>query len=180
MTSTPGRLSRLAAHVMHLDSPAYGDERERAVCMESNSFGLTIGIYLGLTLAIITSVFGLLFVPPLILAMTIIPSAAARWYSLARGVDTRKMADAAGDRSTTVTIIAFGSAMALTFAALAFTIFTGTSIVPTPSIEVTPGEGFFGGMVQGAAIGGVLGGLGAIIGGLVSNRRARTRAAEVG
>jgi hypothetical protein len=66
-------------------------------------------------------------------------------------------------------------ALMLTFAAMAYTVFAGQPILTAPSIEVTPGEGFLGGMAQGAVVGGILGGLAAIIGGVRSFRRANRR-----
>ncbi|MFP7833395.1 hypothetical protein [Marisediminicola sp. LYQ134] len=160
---------------MDLDNPAYGDEREKAVFMEASSFGLTMGIYLSLALAVIASTVGYLIVAVALLAMTILPSAAAQWYAKQHGVDIRAMAENAGDRSTTRTFVILGAGMVLTFAAMAVTVFTGQPILPTPTLDVTPGEGFFGGMAQGAVVGGMLGGLAAIVGALVGYRRAAAR-----
>ena len=63
MTRRRNVLDRVAERVMDLDSPAYGDERERAVFMESNSFGLTSGFYVGLLGAVVASIFGLVLLP---------------------------------------------------------------------------------------------------------------------
>ena len=71
-----------------------------------------------------------------------------------------------------VSIVVFGAMMVLTFAAMTYTVFTGHPLLPAPRLEVTPGEGFFGGMAQGAVIGGMIGGFAAIVGGILSFRRA--------
>lgn len=160
---------------MDLDSPAYGDERERAVFMESSSFGLTTGLYAGLFGAVVASVFGLLLLPVVLLGVTIFPSVAALWYAGRRGVHLRKLAENAGARSTMVNIIACGAAMVLTFAAMACTVLAGHPVLPAPSLEVTPGEGFLGGFAQGALLGGALGGLAVIIGGVRDFRRTNRR-----
>ncbi|WP_150309073.1 hypothetical protein [Planctomonas psychrotolerans] len=175
MTNKRNRLDRVAERVMDLDSPAYGDERERAVFMESNAFGLTTGLYFGLAAALVAAAFGHVLLPVLLLATTIVPSMAASWYAKRRQVNMRRLAEDAGARSTLVGIIVFGAAMVLTFAAMTYTVFSGQPLLSTPSFEVVPGDGFFGGMAQGAVIGGMLGGLAAIVGGVHSYRRANLR-----
>lgn len=173
MMHRPTMFDRVAERIMDLDSPAYGDERERAVFMEASSFGLTAALYAGLLSAFTASLFGFLLLPVVLLVVTLLPSGAAVWYARRRGVDVRKLAESAGARSTMVSIVVFGAVMVLTFAAMTYTVFTGSPLLPVPRIDVTPGEGFFGGMAQGAVIGGMIGGLATVIGGLHSYRRAR-------
>ncbi|WP_105030443.1 hypothetical protein [Arthrobacter ruber] len=180
MTHKPTLLDRVAERIMDLDSPAYGDERERAVFMESSSFGLTTGLYAGLVGALVASIFGAVLLPVVLLAVTILPSAAATWYAKRRDVHPRKLAENAGARSTMVGIVVFGAVMALTFAAMTYTVLTGAPLVPAPRLDVTPGEGFLGGMAQGAVVGGIIGGLAAIVGGMLSFRRARRHRDDVG
>jgi hypothetical protein len=175
MTTNRTLLDRFAERVMDLDSPAYGDERERAVSMEANTFGLTAGLYVGLLAAALFSLFGLLLLPVALLVFSVLPSAVATWYARRRGVNLHKLAENAGSRSTMVAIAIYGVALMLTFAAMAYTVFAGQPIISAPSIEVTPGEGFLGGMAQGAVIGGILGGLAAVVGGALSFRRANRR-----
>lgn len=57
MTRRESRLDRMAERVMDLDSPAYGDERERALFMESCAFGLTTGLFLGFLSALGAALF---------------------------------------------------------------------------------------------------------------------------
>lgn len=175
MTRKPTMVDRAARRIMDLESPAYGDERERAVFMESSSFGLTTGLYAGLLIAFVTSLFGLLLLPAALLVVALLPSAAAVWYARRREVDVRELAENAGARSTMVSVVIFGAVMMLTFACMAYTIFGGHPLLPVPGLDVTPGEGFLGGMVQGAPIGGMLGGFAAIIAGTLSYRRAHRR-----
>ena len=172
MTHRPNKLDRVAERIMDLDSPAYGDERERAVFMEASSFGLTTALYAGLMSAFVASVFGFLLLPVVLLVVTLLPSGAAVWYARRRDVNVQKLAENAGARSTMVSTVVFGVMMVLTFAAMAYTVFAGQPLLPTPQLDVTPGEGFFGGMAQGAVVGGMIGGLVAIIGSLFSFRRA--------
>lgn len=175
MTRKRNVLDRVAERIMDLDSPAYGDERERAVFMESSSFGLTTGIYAGLLGAVLAAVFGLLLLPVVLLATAVLPSFAALWYAKRRDVDLQKLADNAGARSMMVNAVVLGAAMVLAFAAMTYTVFTGQPVLPAPSFRVTPGEGFLGGIAQGALVGGMLGGLAAIVGGVLSSRRTNRR-----
>jgi NO-binding membrane sensor protein with MHYT domain len=110
-----------------------------------------------------------------LLVTTILPSFAALWYVRRRGVNLQELAENAGARSTLVGILVFGTAMMLTFAAMTCTVFTGQPVLPAPSLEVIPGEGFLGGMARGPVIGGMIGGLAAIIGGALSFRRGNRR-----
>ncbi|MBG6226508.1 hypothetical protein IWX63_003107 [Arthrobacter sp. CAN_A2] len=87
----------------------------------------------------------------------------------------QKLAENAGARSTMVSTVVFGVMMTLTFAAMTYTVFTGQPLLTLPRIEVTPGEGFFGGMAQGAVVGGMIGGLATIVGSLLSFMRANRR-----
>lgn len=175
MTRERKALDRMADRVMDLDSAAYGDERERAVFLESGTFGLTAGLYVGLLGAVVASLLGLVLLPVALLVMTILPSGAAVWYAKRRAVDLHELSDRSGSRSTMVGIAAFGAATTLTFAAMTYTVFAGQPPLPAPSFEVTPGEGFLGGMAQGAVVGGMFGGLATIVGGVLSYRRASSR-----
>lgn len=172
MTHEPNGLDRLAGRLMDLDSPAYGDERERSVLMESSSFGLTTGLYMGLLIAFVASTFGHILLPVALLVMTILPSAATHWYARRRGVNLQKLAEDSGARSAMVSIVVAGALMVLVFAAMTYTVFAGQPLLTAPRVEVTPGEGVFGGMAQGAVVGGMIGGVAAIIGGVLGFRRA--------
>lgn len=165
-------LDRAADRVMDLDSPAWGDERERAVFMESSSFGLTTGLYAGHLGAVIASLFGLVLLPVTLLLLANLPAVATIWYAKRRNVDLQKLAEDAGARSTMLNALFFGIAMVVTCAALAYTVFTGHSVLPTPSLAAAWDVGFFRGLAQGAVVGGTLGALAAMVGAVLSYRRA--------
>jgi hypothetical protein len=175
MTRDKTALDRMADRVMDLDSRAYGDERERAVFMESSSFGLTTALYLGLFGAIVSAVLGLVLVPVLLLAMVILPGAAAAWYARRRGVDLQQLAENAGERSTMIALVSFGAGTVLTFGAMSYSVISGDPLLSPPSIDVTFGDGFAGGAAQGALVGGMIGGLAAVAGVVHSYRRASRR-----
>ncbi len=78
----------------------------------------------------------------------------------------------AGALLVMIGIVVYAAAMALTFAAMSYTVFTGQPVLPAPSLEVAPGEGFVGGMALGAVVGGMVGGGAALVGGVFSFRRA--------
>lgn len=175
MTRRRNVLDQLADRVMDLDSRAYGDERERAVFTESTTFGLTMGLYAALTSAVVLAVLGQVLLPVALLVITLVPALAAIWYAKRRGVDLSELADRAGARSTMVNVVVVGAGMALAFAAMTWTVWTGHGLVTVPAPDVTPGEGFWGGLVQGAVVGGFLGSIGAIVGGVASYRRTNRR-----
>ncbi|WP_228529086.1 hypothetical protein [Arthrobacter gandavensis] len=167
------RLDRAAEKIMDWESPAYGDERERSVFMESNAFGLTVGLYSGLLGAVIAAGFGLFLLPTALLVLTgVVPSLAAVWYARRHGVNPRQLADNAGARFTMVGIVVFGIGMVLVFAAMAYAVFTGHPLINPLRFTLTPGEGFVGGMAQGAVVGGMIGGAAAVAGGISGYRRA--------
>lgn len=163
---------RLTDRVMNLDSPAYGDERERTVFMEASSFGLTIGLYAGLVGSVVSAAFGLFLVPTVLLALTILPAAATQWYARRRGVHLNALAEESGAKSTLVTMVAVCALIGLTFAAMTYTVFAGQPLLPFPSFTVTPGDGLLGGAASGAVVGGMVGAVAGIIGSVFSYRKA--------
>ncbi|MDX2358939.1 hypothetical protein [Dietzia sp. PP-33] len=175
MTQRNGVFDRLSDRVMNLDSPAYGDERERTVSMEASSFGLTIGLYAGLAGAVVSAAFGLILLPTVLLALTILPAAAAQWYARRRGVHLNALAEESGAKSTLITMVAVCALIALTFAAMTYTVFTSQPLLPLPSFTVTPGDGLLGGAAQGAVVGGIVGAVAGIIGSILSYRKAHRR-----
>lgn len=168
----PSMLDRAADRVMDLDSAAWGDERERAVFTESSSFGLTTALYAGYLGAVIASLFGLILLPVALLLVVNLPAAAATWYAKRRNVNLRDLAEKAGARSTMLNGVFFSVAMAATCAALAYTVFTGHSVLPTPSLAGLSEVAFFRGLAQGAVVGGMIGALAALVGSVFSYRRA--------
>ena len=166
---------RLSDRVMNLDSPAYGDERERTVYMEASSFGLAIGLYAGLAGAVVSAAFGLFLLPTVLLGLTILPAAATQWYARRRGVHLNALAEESGARSTLVTMVVVCALMALAFAAMTYTVFAGQPLLPFPSFSVTPGDGLLGGAAQGAVVGGMVGAVAGIIGSILSYRKANRR-----
>lgn len=164
---------RMANQVMDLDSPAYGDERERAVFMESSAFGMSIGIYAALGAAIAASAFGLVLLPVALVCTVVLSAIAMEWYAGRRGVDVQALAKQAGDRSTLTNFIIIGGAMLLVSCAIGYGMIIGQPLLTAPSVSITPGEGFLGGMAQGAVIGGLIGSLAMILKGVLNYRRAQ-------
>jgi hypothetical protein len=171
-------LDRFAGRMMDLDSPAYGDERERAVVMEASSFGLLMGLYAGLLSALLASVFGFVLLPVILLVGTILPLAAALWYAKRRGVSMEQLTENTAAKSTMVHTVVFGAVGMLTFAAMTYTVFTGLALLPLSHFDVTSGEGAWVGAIRGGVIGGMLGSLATIIGGTLSFRRAHRHSDE--
>lgn len=180
MSGRRGALDRLAERVMDLDSPAYGDEREKAVSLEASAFGLTVAFGVGLVGALVAAVTGYPVVAVALLAMVLLPAAATGWYARRRGVDVQRLVDTAGARSTYTAAVLYGAGTALVFLALSYLALAGRPVVSLPDAGVVPGEGFLGGFLQGGAVGGVLGGLATVVAGVLGMRRADRRAPDAG
>lgn len=105
--------------------------------------------------------------------MTVLPAAAASWYAKRRGVDMQALAESASTRSTLMGLLGVGATAVLTFAALTYTVFTGQPLLTAPSLDVTVGEGALGGAAQGAVVAALVGGVAAVVVGLVKLRRAK-------
>ena len=105
----------------------------------SSSLWMTTGLYAAVG-AVVASAFGLVLMAPVLLVMVLLPPVAAMWYAKRRGVSLSELTENSGARSTMISIVVYGAAMMLTFAAMAYTGYMGHSILPVPSLEVTPGE----------------------------------------
>ncbi|MDP9820942.1 hypothetical protein [Nocardioides massiliensis] len=168
--STRSAFDRFADRLMDVDR-AYGDERERAVLMEANAFGLSIGIFAALFAALVLAVVGQLLAPLLFVMLAILPASAAGLYARRRQVDAVELAERTGARSTQVATVVIGLLVVLVFAAMAVTVYADGPLVAAPTQR--PSEGVWGGMVQGGVVGGMLGGLATAVGGLVTIAKAR-------
>ena len=198
MKRKQGALDRAADRIMGVDSPAYGDERERAVVLEASTFGLTLGMCLSLGAALVAAVLGHVLLPGVLLAVMLLPNLSTAWYAQRRGVDIAELAERrvrARTNDVRGTMIFAGmflarskdvlgsmvfTGMFLTFAAMAYTLFVGHGLVPAPEVDVTgpDASGFGAGLMRGAVIGGMAGLLVAAAVTELSSRRARKPAAE--
>lgn len=119
---------------MGLDSPAYGDERERAVFMESSAFGVTVGIFASIAAAFIAALLGQLILPAALIALSSVPSFAMIWYAKRRGVDISELAQRASGKSKAVIgAITYGGIL-LTVAAMYYTAWFGHGVIPLPEL----------------------------------------------
>ncbi|MFC5998907.1 hypothetical protein ACFP6A_09270 [Quadrisphaera sp. GCM10027208] len=180
MSGRRGALDRLAERVMDLDSPAYGDEREKAVSLEASGLGLRVAFCAGMVGSLVAAVTGHPVVAVALLVMVFMPAGAAVWYARRRGVDLQQLLETAGTRSAYTATVLYGAGTTLTFTALTYLAFAGRPLLRLPEVEVVPGEGFVGGFVQGGAAGGVVGGLATVVAGVLGMRRAAHRSASSG
>ncbi|ROR73966.1 hypothetical protein [Bogoriella caseilytica] len=163
---------KLAAAVVQPDSPAYGDERERAILTEAATLAMQVGSYLCFAGALLTALFGNILAPAVLILAGTVPSYSMMWYASRRGVDAHALAARAPMRSiggamALVTLSLVGSA-----AAIAFTIWQGEGILPGlpfADIGLSPYVGV------GMAVGTVLGLTLAILGLAKDRRSARER-----
>lgn len=168
---------KLAAAVVQPDSPAYGDERERAILTEASTFGMHVGTYLCFAGALVTALFGHILAPIVLVIAGTVPSYSMVWYAQRRGVDAHRLAARATTRSIAATVALVAVSLVGSAAAIAFTIWQGESILPGlpfNDIGLSPYVGV------GMAVGTVLGLTVAILGLAKDRRRARERdSAEV-
>ncbi len=80
-------IDRAAEQVVDTENVALADERERAVHMESQAFGLQAAMFSCLSLALVLAVFGHIGAPLAFIAAMILPALAAGWHGRRRGVD---------------------------------------------------------------------------------------------
>lgn len=148
---------KLAEAVVRPDSPAYGDERERAVVTEASTFGMQVGTYLCFAGALITALFGNILAPVVLIVAGTVPSYSMIWYAKRRGVDAHALAARASVRSVGVALTLVAISLVGSAAAIAFTIWQGEGILPGlpfAGIELSPYVGV--GMAVGAVLGLIL------------------------
>lgn len=149
---TPSRLDNLADRLMALNSPIYGDERQRRVILESSAFGASIGLYACLIGAVLTAAIGDAAASLVLVIVAGLISMGVSWYSERRGVDLTAMArrDPRAWRLAHATVLL---ALAAWAGALAFLGFAGRPLVPVP---LQTGE-FWAYVAAGGAFGALVG-----------------------
>lgn len=169
MTSTHGARDRAADRLLALDSASYGDERERAVFMEATTFGYMLTIYVSIAVAVVAAALGQLLLPVLLLLLLGLQSWATVWYAGRRGVDVSDLAFRAEPAlKRNAGLVVFGG-MALTLAALAYTVFAGHGLLDLGAPDMD--SGLLASMLRGGIVGGAAGLAIAAVGMAVQGRR---------
>lgn len=152
-------VSRITARLMASDNPAFGDERERAVFMESSTFGQTLGICLSLLAAFVAALLGQLLLPVVLVVMTSLPTFATIWYAGRKGVDVYALAERADRRSGRLNLALVFGGLLLTLAAMLYAFTSGQGIIPMPDFDPMPSivESLIRGALQGGIAGCVIG-----------------------
>ncbi|MGW6128844.1 hypothetical protein ACWFNE_02330 [Cellulomonas sp. NPDC055163] len=175
-TNEHGILGRAADRLMDLDSPVYGDERERALVMEAYTFGATATVYVCIGAAVVSAVLGGLLLPVVLLVTATLPSFASIWYARRRGVDLLAMSERATPRERRTTVLTMVGGVLVVLGAMLVTVRTGHGLVPLPEPSGTVSE-VLDSLVVGAILGGIGGGL---LGLVVQLVRRRTHPAAAG
>lgn len=165
---------RFTARLMDLDSPAYGDERERGVFMEACTFGLTIGLYVSLAAGLLLALLGQLLAPAVLVAVGVVPAVAATLYARRRQVDIQALAERATTHSSRVAAVVMFALVLATFAAMGLTMVTGEGLVPGAGFDPRAADGALGGALKGGVVGGFLGALAALVGTMLAKRGRRS------
>lgn len=181
MNRAHGAIGRAADRVMALDNTSYGDERERAIFMEAATFGYVVTTYVTMGVALVAALLGALLFPVVLMVLVGLLSWSTIWYAGRRGVDVHQLAFRAEKRrQRSVAAVVFGG-FALILAAMAYTIFAGSGLVPVPEFDVAgpDASGVLPSMVRGAVVGGG-GGLlvGAVVLAVKSRRSGRAEVAD--
>lgn len=150
---------RLTDRIMDHDSPAHGDERERAVVTEASSFALTVGIFANIAVALVAAVLGAIALPVALVILAAVPAVATSWYAKQRAVDLDELASRVSPMSRVGTMVAVFAGILLVVIALGWTVFTGHGLItlPTPDVLGPDATGVAASMVRGAVIGGSVG-----------------------
>lgn len=168
----PSTLSAAVDRLMN-STQGPGDERERAIAAKASSFGVVMGIYAGLLLALTTAVFGSLLVPVVIFILLGVSSWSAIWYAHRHHVDLHALASQAGAFAKASAFAAVAGGFLLILGAMAVTIFTGHPLIDLPAAELTGpnATGTGASFVRGAIIGGFLGCAGGLAALLISIKK---------
>lgn len=178
MKSTHGARDRAADRLLALDSVSYGDERERAVFMEATTFGYMLTIYTSIAVAVVAAVLGQLLLPVLLLLLLGLQSWATVWYAGRRGVDVSDLAlraEPALRRNAGLVVL---GGLALTLAALAYTVFGGHGLLDLGAPDMDSGP--LASMLRGGIVGGAAGLAIATVGMAVRGRRKARGGAPAG
>ena len=173
MTRRNGRIDRTLDRMMALDSPVYGDERERALFMESATFGMTVAIYVSLASALVAAVFGTLLLPVVLLVMAAVPSWATMYYAKRRGVDVNELVNRVSLRDKAGTLVVTFVGIVLVIGAMAYTIFTGHGLLRLPVLDLVgpDASGLGASLVRGGIIGAFGGAVVGLVAAAVGSRR---------
>lgn len=113
-----------------LDSPVYGDERERRVILEGISFAYTIALFVGLVSAVITACAGHVFISTLLVGISVIPAMAASGYMRQRGVDLDELVER-DPRARRRSLVWMGALLGCWLLALAALLYRGQPLLPS-------------------------------------------------
>lgn len=185
MTSKLRAIDRAVDRLMDLDSPTFGDERERSVLMAAATFGMTLGMLTCLVVAVVAAALGALLLPVVALMLMGVPSWAMIYYARRRGVAVDELADRGSPAQQAGSMALVFGGVVIALAGMAYTAFTGHGLVQLPSVEIAGphASGVAPSMVRGGIIGGAggacLGLLAMIIGPRLRARRAAAAPADV-
>lgn len=170
-TNDDSVLGRAADRLMDLDSPVYGDERERALVMEAYTFGATVTVYACVGAAVVSAVLGGLALPVALLLASVLPAVASTWYARRRGVDLLAMSERVTPRERRTAVLSVAGATIGVLALMLFTVRTGHGLVPLPA-PTDRGQHVLENMLLGGILGGMVGGIAGGVTRLARRRRA--------
>ena len=100
-STRPGRLERLGDRFLNLESPTYGDERERAVVLAASSLAFSVGLVALMAFTIVLALTGLPTVGFALWILAVLISLTMTGYAKAKGVDIQALGSRGSGRLTT-------------------------------------------------------------------------------
>lgn len=178
-STRPGRLERLGDRFLDLDSPTYGDERERAIVLAASSLGFSVGLVALMAFTILLALTGLPTVGFALWILAVLISLTMTGYAKAKGVDIQALGSRGSGRLTTwATIASFGTVLVWVLATY-YWVTNGHGVLPvnwSPDLSTPAGSGDQRGWLRSMLVGAVGGGLVGTVWMLIDNARRRKAA----
>lgn len=150
---TTNVLDRAAERLVNMDNADYADERERAVYLEAQAFGMQLSLLTCWLGALFFALFGQILAPLALLLLPLIPVLGARWYGHRRGVSEDRITARGPVLKTLAWTGFYGLLLLATSLAMIHRAYYGQGFwEPAVTVEVV-GEELQNAMVVGAVIG---------------------------
>ncbi|WP_300344456.1 hypothetical protein [Nesterenkonia sp.] len=128
MSQRPGSMDHAAERLL-LSGVEQADERERAVSMEAEAFGMQCTVLACWVGALVCAVLGQITAAAALVLVPVIPGCASLWYASRRGVNSYALLARAPLTQTLGRSLFFSVLLALTVAALVYRVYYGVPLV---------------------------------------------------
>lgn len=137
MTKRLSFIDRGAQRLVDSDGADHGDERERAIVLEAQAFGMHLMALVSWLGALLLAVVGQVGAPIALILAPLIPALGSLWYSRRRGVDSYALMARASLSRTLGWTAFYAVVLFATIAALIHRLFFGDGLLPVSlSVEI--------------------------------------------